>query len=73
MELVLILLREENRGTFEEKIHEMILRKGKLMEDVIGFDEQEILKSLSRDEIIELLQTVELHKEDQSEMIRDDE
>jgi len=60
------------RGTFEEKIHEMILRKGRLMEDVIGVDEQELLKSLSPEEILELLQTVELRKEDQPLFVSDE-
>lgn len=60
------------RGTFEEKIHEMILRKGKLMEDIVGIDDQTLIKSLSRDDILELLQDVELSREDQVDVIQDD-
>jgi superfamily II DNA or RNA helicase len=60
------------RGTFEEKIHSMIERKGRLMEDVIGADDQAIIKSLNRDEIMELLKDVEIGKEDQMDVIRDE-
>lgn len=60
------------RGTFEEKIHRMIERKGRLMEDVVGVDDQEIIKSLSRDQILELLKDVEIGKEDQMDVIRDE-
>jgi superfamily II DNA or RNA helicase len=43
------------KNTFEEKIDEMIIRKGQLMEDVIGVDEHNIVKKFSREEIIDLL------------------
>ena len=46
------------KGTFEEKIDEMITRKGKLMEDVVGVDDHRLLKHFNRDEILELLQSV---------------
>lgn len=59
------------RGTFEEKIDAMITRKGKLMEDVVAADDQQMLKSLDRAEILELLRDVELSKEDQQEIILD--
>jgi len=48
------------RGTFEERIDALIAQKGKLMEDVVGTDEREIVKSFSRDEIIQLLQLVDI-------------
>lgn len=46
------------QGTFEERIDAIITRKGKLMEEVVGVDEREIVKTFNRDEIIELLQLV---------------
>lgn len=51
------------KGTFEEKIDLMIKRKAKLMEEVVGVDDQHILKTFSRDEIIELLQLIEPHED----------
>jgi superfamily II DNA or RNA helicase len=44
------------KRTFEERIDAMISRKGKLMEEVVGVDEQHILKTFSRSELIELLE-----------------
>ncbi|NGX58131.1 MAG: hypothetical protein K940chlam3_01035, partial [Chlamydiae bacterium] len=52
------------RGTFEEKIHQMILRKGRLMEEVVGVDDQTLIKSLSKENILELLEDVEFSRED---------
>lgn len=46
------------KGTFEEKIDIMIERKGKLMEEVIGVDDQHLLKTFSRSDLIELLELV---------------
>ncbi len=43
-------------GTFEEKINALIEKKGKLMEEVVGIDDHEVVKQFTRDEIIELLQ-----------------
>lgn len=51
------------KGTFEEKIDAMIERKGKLMEDVVGVDDQHLLKTFSRNELIELLEFVETSQE----------
>jgi len=51
------------KGTFEEKIDLMISRKGKLMEDVVTRDDHQVLKSLDRNELIELLQFVDKAKE----------
>lgn len=47
------------RGTFEERIDAMIARKGKLMEEVVGVDEQSTLKVFSREELMQLLQLAE--------------
>ncbi|WP_075883034.1 DEAD/DEAH box helicase [Candidatus Protochlamydia sp. W-9] len=43
------------KGTFEEKIDAMINRKGQLMEEIIGVDDQNTLKKFTRNELIELL------------------
>lgn len=51
------------KNTFEEKIDAMILRKGQLMEDVIGVDEQDTLKRFSREDLMELLSFVESGEE----------
>ncbi len=42
-------------GTIEEHIHKLIERKQGLIERVVGFDDQGQLKSLSREELLELL------------------
>lgn len=59
------------RGTFEEKIDAMITRKAKLMEDIIGADDEDVIKTLNRQEILELLRDVEIGKEDQQDLIID--
>jgi SNF2 family DNA or RNA helicase len=46
------------KNTFEERIDEMIKRKGALMEEIIGRDDHTILKTFSREELIELLEEV---------------
>lgn len=46
------------KGSFEEKIDAMIKRKGKLMEEVVGVDDHQILKTFSRQDLIELLNLV---------------
>lgn len=51
------------KGTFEEKIDAMIQRKGRLMEDVVGVDDQHLLKTFSRNELIQLLELVETDKD----------
>lgn len=43
------------KGTIEEHIHRLIEKKLTLMEGVIGFDEQDHIKGLDRDELIQLL------------------
>ena len=50
------------KGTFEERIDVMIQRKGKLMEDIIGLDDHQIIKQFNRDEILELLKYIEQDK-----------
>ncbi len=47
------------KGTFEERIDALISAKGALMEDVIGTDDQDVIKCLDRDQLVELLQDVE--------------
>ncbi|MBN9377366.1 MAG: hypothetical protein BGO14_09735 [Chlamydiales bacterium 38-26] len=59
------------KGTFEEKIDAMILRKGQLMEDVVGVDDHRLLKHFSRDEILELLQSVHIPPHPQVERIEE--
>jgi superfamily II DNA or RNA helicase len=51
------------KGTFEEKIDAMIARKGQLMEDVVGVDDHNAIKTFSRDELIELLELVDTSQE----------
>lgn len=43
------------KGTIEEKIDRMITRKGELLEEVIGTDDQAVLKKFTRSELIDLL------------------
>lgn len=47
------------KGTLEEHINSMIFKKGKLMEDVVGIDEHEVIKKLDRNEMVQLLQTLQ--------------
>jgi superfamily II DNA or RNA helicase len=51
------------RGTIEEHIHTLIERKLGLMEQVVGFDEQDVLKSLSREDLLELLRLMDNYPE----------
>lgn len=48
------------KGTFEERIDTLITKKGKLMEEVIGIDDHEVIKHFTRDELVQLLQDVRL-------------
>lgn len=41
--------------TVEERIHHLIERKQKRMEEIVGVDDAQVIKTLSRDELIELL------------------
>ncbi len=45
-------------ATFEERIHEMILQKAQLMKEVIGADENDVLKQLTREDLFSLLREV---------------
>lgn len=47
-------------NTIEERIDQMILRKSQLLEDVVRWDDHQIIKRLSRNEIIELLEGLNL-------------
>ncbi len=44
------------KGTIEEHIDALIAKKGRLMEEIVGVDDQEVIKTLDRHEIIQLLQ-----------------
>lgn len=44
------------RGTVEERIDAMIERKARLLEDVVAYDDHQVVKKLSRTELLELLQ-----------------
>lgn len=47
------------KGTFEERIDQLITTKGKLLDDIVGVDDQEALKRFERDELVQLLQDIE--------------
>lgn len=47
------------KGTIEEHIHNLIEKKLTLIDSVIGFDEQDQIKGLNRDELIQLLWLIE--------------
>ena len=51
------------RGTIEEHIHTLIEKKMGLMEQVIGFDEQDQVKALTRDDLLELLRLMDNYPE----------
>lgn len=51
------------KGTFEEKIDLMIKRKSRLMEEIVRVDEQHLLKTFSRHELVELLETLDTSQE----------
>ncbi len=44
------------KATIEEKIDRMIAKKAALLEEVVAFDDHQIVKRLSRQEIIFLLE-----------------
>ncbi len=46
------------KNTLEEKIDQLIFRKGQLMEDIITVDDHQIIKRFDRKEIMQLLQYV---------------
>jgi hypothetical protein len=52
------------KKSVEERIHELIEKKTELFESVIGFDDQEHIKGLSRQELLELLKVLEKDIED---------
>lgn len=47
------------KDTIEESIAKMIEKKGKLMEEIIGFDEESTLKQITREEWLEILKIQE--------------
>lgn len=44
------------KDTFEERIDLLIARKGKLMEEVVGIDDHDLIKRFTRQELMEFLQ-----------------
>ena len=45
--------------TIEERIDRMIAQKAKLLEDVIAYDDHQVVKKLDRLELLELLEGLE--------------
>ncbi len=48
------------KGTIEEHIHRLIEKKTLLMEGVIGFDDQDQIKGLDREELLQLLWLIDI-------------
>ncbi|MFN4174194.1 MAG: DEAD/DEAH box helicase, partial [Parachlamydiaceae bacterium] len=46
-------------NSVEERIHEMIEKKARRMEEIVGSDDSQVIKTLSREELIELLKDSE--------------
>ncbi len=44
------------KDSFEERIDQLISRKGALMEEIVAIDDHQVLKSFTREELLELLQ-----------------
>lgn len=55
------------KNTIEEHIHRLIEKKMQLMEGVIGFDEQDQIKGLDRQELVQLLQLLQYDVEENKE------
>ncbi len=47
------------KKSVEEKIHALILKKKGILDEVVGFDEQDMVKKLTKQEIFELLSSLE--------------
>ena len=47
------------KRTVEERIHELILKKKGLLDDVVGFDDQDAIKNLTKQEVFELFSALE--------------
>ncbi len=47
------------KNTFEERIDELITKKGRLMEEVVSADPEDVVKRLDRHELMELLQEIQ--------------
>jgi superfamily II DNA or RNA helicase len=47
------------KNTIEEHIHQLIEKKLALLENILGYDDQNQIKSLSRDELLELMRLME--------------
>lgn len=48
------------KGTIEEHIHQLIEKKISLMENVVGYDDQDQIKSLTRHELAELIRLMDV-------------
>lgn len=46
------------KGTFEERIDALIVRKGRMMEEVVGIDDHRFMKQFDREDLLQLLQDV---------------
>lgn len=46
------------RGTFEERINQLITEKAHLMEEIVSIDDHRFLKQFTRDELLQLLEDV---------------
>ena len=60
------------KGTFEERIDELILKKGRLMDEVVGADPEDLIKRLNRHELMDLLQEIETDKAEAEERMKDE-
>jgi SNF2 family DNA or RNA helicase len=47
------------KHTIEERIHALIMKKKELLNEVVGFDDQMVIKQFSHQDIVDLLQEVE--------------
>ncbi|MGZ3732871.1 MAG: DEAD/DEAH box helicase, partial [Parachlamydiaceae bacterium] len=55
------------KDSFEERIDTLITQKGKLMEDIVGVDDHEIIKRFTRQELMEFLEESKTIMDDTSE------
>lgn len=50
------------KETVEERIDALIAKKGRLMESIVGADDHRVLKSMNREELLQLLQALDLQQ-----------
>lgn len=53
------------KETVEERIDALIAKKGRLMESIVGADDHRVLKSMNREELMQLLQVLDLQQENE--------